>query len=354
MINGAVEIIGGVQGQHLHPLLLAQSQGSDAAGFIMVAYSQQFSSCGNDFIKRFYDLFFFRGTAIVECARINHNLRFVVQCGEALRTFESLRAHPATRVHLYEAEDRSLEVLRSTCCFEPCLKLQMKALTEDQVRAQLLLSRCKNGIIECNELEQERPRIHLAEIGSEKELSDYVAPFNSGRLLLYDIDENREVLRHRAPLIQACGESALGAGGAAPEPEGEERAHKKSGQAQRALRNPAEASELVRAVDRLFRLFRQKLYDVFGEKSEALLCHAEKEVRFLAPEFDACRLTDDTALLVFELVEKIIGEAPFLRRPTLRRAGAQLFADLYAKHHELLDRYHAADAVEQAYYRLKQ
>lgn len=347
MLNGAFEIIGGVQGLHLHPFHLAASQSADALGYIMVEYRQEEGAPGRG---TWYDLFHFRGPVIVECARFSQDLRFVVQHEAALRAFETLRSRPSTKVSLYHADPRSLESLRSTCYYTPCLQLQRKALTEKQLQAQLRLTTCRNGIIECSSFGPEKPVIYLAEIRSEADLMSFRPPLKTGRLLLYDIDQNGERLRHTV-----CPEPdeppRADSNAAAGETPGDE--HSANPSESPPTKN-SESSELVRASERLVRSFRQKLVDSVGRRSETLLARAEEEIRFLTPGFDASRLTDETAVFVPELFEKLVRGAPYFRRHGLREAAALLLADHYAKQYDLLERHGAANAVEHVYYRLKQ
>ena len=114
-----------------------------------------------------------------------------------------------------------------------------------------------------------------------------------------------------------------------------------------------EPSDYVRLLERLFRSFRQQVFDSFGDKCDAVIADAESKVRFLTPEFDFHSLNESTAIIVLDLIEHIAAEASFLKRPRLRQAALALVADLYNKQYELLEKYRVIDKVEQFYYRLK-
>jgi hypothetical protein len=124
---------------------------------------------------------------------------------------------------------------------------------------------------------------------------------------------------------------------------------------QPVLLKPAQEppSEYVRTFDRLFRSFRMHLFEYFGERSGEAVLRAEKKVSLLTPEFDREALTDETAPLIAELIGEIVRNAPFFRRPKLRRAAIVLIADLYNKHYQMLEERNAIDRIEQVYYRLK-
>ena len=52
-------------------------------------------------------------------------------------------------------------------------------------------------VIECNDFAQAIPKIDLQEIRSLQELISYVPASMKGRLLLYDIDKNNELIQER-------------------------------------------------------------------------------------------------------------------------------------------------------------
>ncbi len=486
MINGATQIIGGVSGQNLDPLLLAKSQTRDSTGFIMITYhiSADEVQPNADSIssgKKFYDLLFFKGSAVYECARLNQDLRFVVNGETALKTFEAHRNDSLTLVYLFQAPEEVILRFRSTFYYEPCLKVQIGYLSKKQIITLLKSSRCRRGIVECNEFTGSAPAIHLTEIRSEEELSAFNPTLRQGRLLLYDVDKNREIIHERysrppsnlaanvnakvycppalsepiTPLfrvgngndssstkpelpvlskaqadeftqfIQQILNSPLTAG--EPHPEGvdecqmEERkqvrpdivvrvqeelplfpAKEKASLREPLVRDPciraklsaepggrkdpreirkktkhrstpsagrltstldesakysgklpSEQSEYVRTFERLFRSFRQQVFEHFGQKCEDVIAQAEKKVRFLSPEFDCHALTDETASSILEVVEEIVKEASFIKRSKLRQAAITLISDLYNKQYNLLEQHRAIDRVEEIYYRLK-
>ena len=112
-------------------------------------------------------------------------------------------------------------------------------------------------------------------------------------------------------------------------------------------------SEYVHIFERLFRSFRQQVFDCFGNKCEEVITHAEQKVRFLSPEFDCHSLNDNTVLSLLDLIENVIQETSLFKRSKLRQAAVTLISDLYNKQYELLEQHRAIDKVEQTYYRLK-
>src|ERR1051326_4140878 len=202
MINEAIPIIQNVPGQNLHPVLLAKSQAKEATGFIMVAYdfpANDLPQQGECVIRgrKFYDLFFFEGVTIYECARLNQDLRFILNENTALQTFDAHKNDSLTSVSLFQSPAIHILRFRSTFYYEPCLKVQIGTLSKNQIATLLRSSRCRHGIIECNEFAGGVPAIHLSEIRSEEELAGYRATLKHGRMLLYDIDKNMEIIQER-------------------------------------------------------------------------------------------------------------------------------------------------------------
>ena len=193
MINGAVEIIAGVPGKNLDPLLLAQSQTTDSINLMVIAYEMP-----NPIVKeKVFDLLFLRGSNIFDCARMNQDLRFRLQVEKVITTFKSRSSDEGTRIHFYKASQEQVEQFRSTFYYEPCLKIQLESLTKKSVQKLLSNSTCRHGIIECNDFAQAIPKIDLQEIRSLQELISYVPASMKGRLLLYDIDKNNELIQER-------------------------------------------------------------------------------------------------------------------------------------------------------------
>ena len=422
----------------------------------------------NNYASRFYDLFFLRGSHIYDSARMDSDLRFQLHLDVALQTFSRIGRDEGTRVFLFAASDETLSRFRSTFYYEPCLKVHIEGLSNKQLQRLLTSTKCKKGIIECNEFSSPLPSIELKEIASPEDVSQYRPPFKHGRVLMYDTDRNRELLgpnrdsRAFASKTIPNDQSIIpGEGGirrddttpgvssdnpfsAADEKEAEEFTafitrflksappgapeesvvaddssqnsdisglgnlnvpnpppksfvvtHRDSenssvstthprpcpapnridpplqGRGPRALRktrrsnphepsaeiqplaSPSASSEYIRLFDRLFRSFRQQVFDVFGDKSESVIADAVRRGRFLTPEFDLQNLSDETAIIILDIIEHIANEAPFLKRPRLRQAALTLVADLYNKQYEILENNRVIDKVEQFYYKLK-
>jgi hypothetical protein len=483
MINGATQIIAGVPGKHLDPLLLAQSQTTDSVGFIMIAYQRQSTGEGQQ-VSRFYDLLFFRGPEIFECARLNQDLRFQLHQEAAFQTFKSFGRDHGTRVFLFLASEELLHRFQSTFYYEPCLKVQVRALSKKQIITLLKSTGCQRGIIECNEFTQLSPSMELQEISSPDDIIQYQPKFKHGRILLYDTEKNKELVQERYS-VQSNRLPRLHGGSADNETKGEklirpsfhilgsskdreidkreptldekeaeeftefikkilntptssdskeqkdqgfviarkeskttsaeenadsadERSAPRKKQKSPRLTRSAErfkakeppshpktnlsepkpdeppgeeesnpqsitnertdsASAVVVAEDvqvaahpdyiklfeRLFRSFRQQVFDCYGDKSESVITEAERKVRFLTPEFDLRALNEETAIVTLDLVETIANEANFFKRSKLREAALTLVADLYNKQYLLLEQHRAIEKVEQFYYRLK-
>jgi hypothetical protein len=173
--------------------LLAQSQITDSINLMVIAYE-----IPNPLVKeKFFDLLFLRGSNIFDCARMNQDLRFRLQIEKVIATFKTRSSDDGTMIHFYKASQESMEQFRSTFYFEPCLKIQLESLTKKSIQKLLSGSTCRHGIIEYNDFSQSIPKIDLQEIRSSQELINYVPVSMKGRLLLYDIDKNNELIQER-------------------------------------------------------------------------------------------------------------------------------------------------------------
>lgn len=410
MVNGATQLLGGVPGRNLDPVLLVKSQSASSTGFILITYDQQPvrtpPACGS-----FFDVYFFRGPVVFECARLNQDLRFAVSITTALRTFAEHREGNGTTVNLYAADEAIMRRFRSTFYFEPCLKVQIEALTKRQIALLLGSSRCRHGIVECNEFTGGQPRIHLVEIESPEQLAEFRPTLRHGRLLLYDIEKNREIIRERhlnggpaaerecgtlqpAPTtepfgdqlrkhlegyigqllhaaststvpasggIELAAEEMPAAAGDAPRDTTTGRRAKVPPKVPRRPPPPSERapqnadpgrSGLVAAFQQLATGFRTHIIDMLGRDGQELLARSEQKLRLRQPAFHADRLTEETAASVLALMEEAVAGVSFLKRTKVKKAAAQLLSEIYNKHYAMLEEHRLVDTFEQAYYRL--
>ena len=196
MLNDAAQIIGDVSGKHIDPQLLVRSQADNSLGFIMISY-ETISPATNTPASRYYDLLFFRGPQINECARMNRDLRFQIRPELAFQTFTLLRKEGQARISLYTASDHVLSRFQSTLLYEPCLKVQIEGLTKKQITTLLKGTGCHKGIIECNEFINPIPSLDLREINSPDDVIHYQPAFKRGRILVYDIEKNKELVEEK-------------------------------------------------------------------------------------------------------------------------------------------------------------
>jgi hypothetical protein len=196
MLNDTTQIIGDVPGKHLDPLLVARSQAHNSLGFIMISYEQK-PAIADTPIERYYDLLFFRGPEIYECARMNRDLRFQIRPELAFQTFSRMRRDDQARISLYTASDQVLSRFQSTLLYEPCLKVHIEGLPKKRIATLLKGTGCHRGIIECNQFIDPTPSIDLREINSPDDILHYQPAFKRGRLLVYDIEKNKELIEER-------------------------------------------------------------------------------------------------------------------------------------------------------------
>lgn len=193
MINGSTEIIAGVPGKNLDPILLAQSQTTDSINLMVITYN----IVSHLTTEKHYDLLFLQGSRIFDSARMNEEFRFHLQVEKIIATFKSHSSDDGTRIHFYDVSRESIEQFRSTFYYEPCLNIKLESLTRKQLQRLLSSSNSHHCIIEHNDFSQAIPKILLQEIHSSSELENYIPISLKGRLLLYDIDRNNQFIHER-------------------------------------------------------------------------------------------------------------------------------------------------------------
>ncbi len=439
----------------------------------MISYAEV--PVANESNRKFFDIVFFENAAILECARLNQDLRFTIDTEVALATFKQFRSNPEAKVHLFETSKEMAEQFRSTFYLEPCLKVHVQSLTSRQLRLVLQSTHCTRGIVECNDFFTPVPNIRLSETVSAEQLLNFKPPFKRGRILLYDIEKNRDVMKYRYPSRDLFGMKNAGASEDQPSsqrnllgshsnsnsskteircqasksdvqpsnyllshhehlqaevdaqeftnaiqnilnapmssqndstqehadqtdhmlmirhdnkltstpaagrlnssvtdkdtvspPRGSKTSSRKKATSRRKNKHdgktvaqvqtrPPESNQnaYLHIFERLFRSFRQQVFEYFGEKCENVIAHAERKVQLLSPDFDCRALTDETASSTLEVIEEIVKEASFMKRSKLRHAALTLISDIYNKHYSLLEQHRAIDKVEEIYYRLK-
>ncbi len=160
-------------------------------GFILIAYESP--------AQIVYDLLFLHGAQIVECGRMSPDLRVRSAVPEARERFNLARSGSQVQVFLYEAHLTSLGPFLKTFSIEPCLKVPIETLSMKQISVLLRSTGCRNGILERNEFTAIPPRLEFRTIDPATDPT--VFPFSSkrGRLLVYDIDKNRDLLSGAVP-----------------------------------------------------------------------------------------------------------------------------------------------------------
>lgn len=109
----------------------------------------------------------------------------------------------------------------------------------------------------------------------------------------------------------------------------------------------------VQLFEEIFHSFVLKLSDICKGKSEQLIARAERKIGTGNAAPVAKQLTPATAASVLDLIESVVKDVPLLKRSKVKSAALELVAELYNKHHDLLESAGCIDRVEQSYYQLK-
>ncbi|HUI11386.1 MAG TPA: hypothetical protein VL221_13730 [Bacteroidota bacterium] len=179
MIAGALEIMRGVRGTIVHPLLLPGAQGPDLLGYIVIAYEDR---CG------LFDILFVRGSRIEHYACLHRELRALLTEGAVRVALDSCRLK--CRVSLYALTRQVYNSFLSTFQCAPSLDVTVDGLSRKQVVALAAGMRCANGILEVVRPAFPFPSITLYRFHSPEELLDQAEHIREGRMLAYDVELN--------------------------------------------------------------------------------------------------------------------------------------------------------------------
>ncbi len=118
---------------------------------------------------------------------------------------------------------------------------------------------------------------------------------------------------------------------------------------------PDHEREFVNCLETAFRTFRMKVCEVWSRKSVNMTCaRTVSRLQSRFPGFSTAHLTPETAAGVFDMIEALLNDAPWWRRPLLRRETAHLLAELYDANFKALREHGLLERVEQLYLAVKE
>ena len=179
MIVGALEIMRGVRGTLMHPLLLPGAQGPDLLGYIVIAYEERVD---------LFDVLFVRGSRIEEYTCIHRELRALLTEKAVRFALDSCRMR--CRVYLYALTRHAYNAFLSTFQCAPSLNVRVDGLSRKQIAALASGLRCPNGILEVIRPAHPFPSIALFRFHSQEEFLEHAVHVRDGRILAYDVELN--------------------------------------------------------------------------------------------------------------------------------------------------------------------
>jgi len=211
VIAGALEIIRGVRGTLVHPLLLPGAQGPDLLGYIVIAYEDR---------EDLFDILFVRGSRIEEYASLHRELRTLLS--ETAVTVALASCRMKCRVYLYALTRQLYNSFLSTFQCAPSLDVAVDGLSRKQVAALVTGTGCVNGILEVVRPALPFPSITLFRFHSPEELLERAALVREGRMLAYDVELNAVIAeRSRSRTGDTPAGPAIAPGDTGGAPEGE-------------------------------------------------------------------------------------------------------------------------------------
>src|SRR5207245_7189134 len=94
MIYGAVQILHRIPAKFLDPWLVVASQAPETSGFVLISYPPDDppGTPNTSIRSRFFDLLFFEGRTLLDCARLHRDFRRAITARDAADTFRRDRA----------------------------------------------------------------------------------------------------------------------------------------------------------------------------------------------------------------------------------------------------------------------
>lgn len=369
MIVGALEIMRGVRGTLVHPLLLPGAQGPDLLGYIVIAYEDR---CG------LFDILFVRGSRIEECACLHRELRGVLSEGAVRAALASSRLK--CRVYLYALTRQVYNSFLSTFRCAPSLNVEVDGLSRKQVAALASGIQCANGILEVVRPAFPFPSITLFRFHSREELLDQAERIRGGRMLAYDVELNAVMGdRSRADTGDVPGG---GSGSRAPDggitPAGEEHnpddhapspapaaeaaepaaapppppvtaAPRPEGRREERVPLTPDGRLLIAAFGRALEEFERAGREICGSRIERNLPHILGAVFPGAGAFEERAASVAEALKVLGVFTHCVAQAAPIGRRSLRRAARDIVKDMHQNHQKLLYRCGVESQVRECY-----
>ena len=351
MISGALEIIYGVDGGLVHPLLLPASQGPGKFGYIVIAYEDT---------PEVFDILFVRGDHVEEYAGLHHELRILLS--EKSVKMGLAACGMRCRVYLFSVSRQGFDRFRRTFHSVPSVNVVIDRLSRKQLSSLLIGTGCKNGILEIDRPSDPFPLIVLSRFHSAEELVKEAFRFKQGRMIVYDLELNALIRQRVESLI---GESPAGEEDA-PAPDvveiapaetdgarggqGEEPPH---GTPLKSVphEEPCQ-TDLVAVFGDALQDFRKAVFEIYGGKVAGKV---QSSLYDFSPSFDMIvprNFTPSYADVVLGVFEECVHHARLIRRKRVRASAMEIIKNLYDANHELLRKHGAESRVQSCYQRL--
>jgi hypothetical protein len=363
MIVGSELVFARVGASELDPFLLAEGRTSGEEGYLVLSYPEE---C--------HDLLFLRGKEIRIAAHLRREYRFPLQPAAVRERFRQYRSDERTSLSFYTSSADSIRRFLSTFYYKSFLNMEIGLLGRKQRGELASRVEGEQWLVELDRFppadllsgtSPPTPLIKVQEVRCREELRTLLTGMASGRLVLYDLERNLEMLRLKtqwaAPRPAGDGSQPTSrvevenppAEPSRTEPRKEESATTPFPRIELAgpVRHTGRGCE--RHFDILIRRFRKGASHILGMKYHALEERAEKEVQAREPDFQLNRLSGETAHLVLQVMQIIAKKAALFKRSQIRCMTLTLVAEFYSAHYEALEQNNVLAAVEEFYRELR-
>jgi hypothetical protein len=186
MLNGATQIIAGVSTTILDPFRLVEAVTRGTSVILVIAAAPSGGDLSRGGERHSFALLS-DGPSIVECLSFTEAGRSRVRV-EAVREAVARSLETSKMgITVFLVPDLLLEQYRRVLDLNPCLKVQIDRLSQEELSRMLASTECRTGILERYQYHDGMPCVDLKEYTAGDPVPE---SFTQGRLLLYELDQS--------------------------------------------------------------------------------------------------------------------------------------------------------------------
>jgi len=193
MITGSELVFSNVPACQADPFLIAEGRSSGDEGYLVISYPE---GC--------HDLLFLRGREVRIGAHLRREYRFPLQPDAVRERYGQYRSDKGTVLSFYLSPSDSIRRFLSTFYYTSSLNIELAVLGRKQRQELSARAQGEHWLVELDRFPpagplpispSQRVTIEIQEVKKREELASLLSGMTSGRLILYNLERNLEMLR---------------------------------------------------------------------------------------------------------------------------------------------------------------